>query len=637
MNKCCSALTVFAISWSALAQEAPPTTPPQPPQIPWQAQLGVRSFQVQMRLQVIDKVVLVPDGATYLDEISHWSLRGRWPVLIEDEFFAPLFVRAFKPSKVIRRTSIGTLPDAEDQRRAAARMAVTRAWTIPGGDVTPTTPAEAFASVRMDPLGIVLTEMHDPAWPAAVALAAGHGQALNWIDGAFGTPNSTMTAVQLQELSALVESVARSTGLPFNGLGDVIDAVTICRALPGKAIAPTGAQWAPPKVTPVKEGEAIAVTDALCRNADGSRWAIAAWVFGSEVRSAYMAMSSLFLSPRTVWMMNTYPSDGEWGQYGVTEAVTMLNADGYQTTEYSGVQTSQFAWLNLLMGGFKPDVLFMNTMGNMDFFNVWGAVPLHPEDVPLLDHPMAMHLIHSWSLTAPESRETVGGRWLEHGVYAYSGSVYEPFLGAFVQPRLVARRMSSFVPFLIAARASGTPVDATWRITLIGDPLMVIPSPSQPVPPRATTVTVNASAGESDVRESARLALVAAKTSNDPNDYARALRDVVVCGDDALAIQLWSVASAKSVECASACAAAAVGPLFRARESQAFLAAYRLIRDPSAIEQDMLWHLWTPQLASINDRALLEWFDLQVRKTRPEVDRARLAPELKRVTEASAR
>ncbi len=626
-----TALFTLCLSSTAFGQGATPAAAPvQPMQVPWPVQMGVRSFQVQMRVPVLDKVVLVPDGATYLDEITKWTLRGRWPVLIEDDLYTPLFVRAFKPSKVIRRASVGALAATEEARRIAARAAVTHAWTVPGSEVAVTTPAEAFAAVRFEPMGIVFTNMSDPAWPAAVALAAGHGQVLNWIDLPAAPPSATMTAEQLQELSAHIDSVARSTGLSYAGLGDAIDAVTVCFSIPAKAIAPAGAQWAPPSAAPTKPDEPIAVTDALCRNADGSRWAIAAWIFGSESRSAYMAMCSLFLSRKSVWMMNTYASDGDWARYGVADAAKTLATDGFEVAEYSGIQTSEFSWLNLLMGGFKPDVLFMNTMGNQDFFYLWNSVVSRPEDVAMLQRPMALQLIHSWSLTSPESRDTVGGRWLEHGVYAYTGSVYEPYLTAFVPPSLIASRISNYTPFLVASRWGGGPLDATWRLTTIGDPLMVTPSPSQPQPPRETKFNLDVSAGESDVKESARGALVAAKSSNDPADYARALRDVVRTGDDELAVQLWSIASANSPAVASACAPMALGPLFRQRENSAFLAAYRATATVTPIDQDMLWHLFTPQLPSISDPALLAWFETQIRMVRPDVDRARLAPELER-------
>lgn len=604
--------------------------------VSWQMQMGLRSFQVSMRIMVIDKVVLVPDAATYLDEISRWNLRGRWPVLIEDDFYTPMFVRAFKPSKVIRRASVGAMPATLDEQQALAKHAITQAWTVPGSDANPRNPAEAFASARFEPLGIVFASMSDPAWTAGVALAAGRGQVLSWLDGPFDPPSATMNPQQFQDLSARIEDAARKTTLGYSALGDAIDAVTICRTLPAKAQVPPGAQWAPPVGSNGKPGEPVAVTDALCRIPDGHRWAIAGWIFGSEVRCAYMAMCSLYLSPRSVWMINTYETDGDWGRYAMTDAVTVLKGEGYDTADFSGPQASAVSWLNMLMGGFKPDVLYMNTMGNMDFFKMWPATQCYPEDVAMLQRPMAMHLIHSWSLTSAESRETVGGRWLEHGVYAYVGSVFEPYLIAFVPPSVVAARMASLIPFLVASRWCDGPIDAAWRVTLIGDPLMVIPPPSTPRQPRMEPAAFQAAKGESDVKESARAALIATKTTGAASDYARALGDVVKTGDDSMAEQLWSVAATKGDAAAAACAPIALGPLFRQRKNEAFLAAYRMIPSPTPIDQDMLWHLWTQQLSSIKDRAVLEWFVKQVRPVRPAVDLSRLAPEIKRVAGVDA-
>ena len=608
----------------------------QPMPVSWQIQMGLRSFQVRTRIPIVDKVVLVPDAATYLDEISRWTLRGRWPVLIEDDFFTPMFVRAFKPSKVIRRTSIGAMPATIEEKNAMAKNAITQSWTVPGSDANPHNPAEAFASARFEPIGIVFASMSDPAWTAAVALAAGHGQVLSWLEGSFDPPSSTMGPSQFQDLSSRIEEGTRATGLGYISLGDAIDAVTICRSMPWKVEVPPGAQWAPPAGANPKPGEAVAVTDALCRNPDGHRWAIASNIFGDEVRCAYIAMCSLYLSQKSVWMMNTYGNEGEFGRYGMTDGVEVLKSAGYETTEFSGAQASVVSWLNLLMGGFKPDVLYMNTMGNMDFFKMWQDFQCYPEDVPMLQHPMAMHLIHSWSLTSAESRDTVGGRWLEHGIYAYAGSVYEPYLVAFVPPSMVATRMVNMVPFLVASRWGDGPIDSVWRVTMFGDPLMVVTSPSTPSLPRNPPTALDPAKGETDVKESARAALVATKTSGAAADYARALGDVVKTGDDAMASQLWSVAASKGEAVATACAQIALGPLFRLRQSDAFLSAYRMIPAPTLIDQDMLWQLWTQQLSSIKDQAVLAWFTKQVRAVRPAVDLSRLAPEIKRVAGADA-
>ncbi|MSR28385.1 MAG: hypothetical protein EXS03_02270 [Phycisphaerales bacterium] len=650
MNRLSKAVALLMVSSGAFAQRGVPSTPPtqSPPEgtisksdapqvpIPWPMQMGIRSMQVRMRIATVDQVVLVPDAATYLDEISRWTLRERWPVLIEDDFYAPMFVRSFKPARVVRRTAVAALPTDREARRTAARTAVAKSWTVPGGGIDPTTPAEAFAAVRFEPLGIVLTSMDDPAWTAGVALASGHGQALLWLEGNCGGPNDTLEPSALEELSAKVEEAARATSLPYAQLGDTIDAVTIARTIAPKAVVRATPQWRPPRGAITKPGEPVAVTDALCRNEDGSRWAIAGWIFGNETRAAYGAMCSLYLSPKSVWEVNTYPTQGDWAKYGFREATPTLAEAGFEVEEFNGVQASVVGWLNMLMGGFTPDILLMNTKGNMDFFEMFPTGVCYPEDVPFEQKPIALHLIHSWSLTSPQARMTVGGRWLEHGTYAYAGSVYEPFLAAFVPPVILSQRIANYVPFLVACRWGEGESDQTWRVTTIGDPLFVTIPPSQPLPPRLPPSALDAARGESDLRESARDALINAKASGAPADYARALDDLVKAGDDAIATQVWTLAAKTGGTVGMPGASVALGPLFRERNADGFLKAYRAIDAPSDIAKDMLWQLWTQQLGGVDDPALLQWFSTQVRPTRPAVDLARLAPEIVRVSGADA-
>ena len=201
---------------------------------------------------------------------------------------------------------------------------------------------------------------------------------------------------------------------------------------------------------------------------------------------------------------------------------------------------------------------------------------------------------------------------------------------------MVATRMANMVPFLVASRWCDWPIDSAWRVTLFGDPLMVIPPPSTPSQPRIAATALDSAKGETDVKESARAALIATKTSGAAADYARALGDIVKTGDDAMASQIWSVAASKGDAVATLCAPIALGPLFRLRQSDAFLAAYRMIPTPTLIDQDMLWQLWTQQFSSIKDRAVLDWFVKQVRAVRPAVDLSRLAPEIKRVAGVDA-
>jgi hypothetical protein len=89
-------------------------------------------------------------------------------------------------------------------------------------------------------------------------------------------------------------------------------------------------------------------------------------------------------------------------------------------------------------------------------------------------------MIHSWSASDPDDRNTVSGRWLVNGAYAYVGSVHEPFLSAFIPPKLMVDRLKRGTPFLIAARQLQSP---PWKVATIGDPLMSIAKPRQRIPP----------------------------------------------------------------------------------------------------------------------------------------------------------
>lgn len=596
-------------------------------QIPWPITLGMRVAQVPLRVPVLDRVVIVPDAATYLDEISRWSLGGRWPVLIEDGFFAPTFVRAFKPASIVRRGPATPLPaDAAAQQKLVER-AIAHAWcpapaARPKDSPVPEAPLEAFKAVGFQPCGVVFASMADPAWTAAAALAAGHGQPIVWLDGNLGEPWSSMPVPAVVSLSETIERGVRETGLPYGALGDAIDAVTLCRVASGRALVPPGPRYALPQGASIKGDEAVALTDALCRDEVGKRWAVAGWIFGDQARSAYMAMSSLFLDRSTALCFNSYESDGQWGRYGMAEAEAALKEAGFAVTVIDGPQASGGAWVNMCMGGISPDVLLVNSSGNVDFFELWSKMKLRPEQVPIANRPVAMQFIHSWSLGMPEVVDTVGGRWLDHGAYAYVGSVWEPFLSAFVPPVLFTQRFVNLVPFAWCARWTEGPMDALWRVTVIGDPLMTTLGPKRPRPPRQAADPLSADRGERELRDAARESLVAAKAGDGAADYAAAMRALVLSGDDAVAQQVWAVASAKGPAVAAACAVDALGPLFRAKDADAFLAAFRAAPPDrlSLRDRDMLWQLWTPTLSSVKDAATLEWFATQVRERRPYVD-----------------
>lgn len=573
-----AAVGVVALSASGAAQEQPPTG-----SLPWFLKLGESSMQLRARVPVARQVVLVPDVQTLSDEVSKWTPAAQWPVLIEDDVLAPMFIRRFKPKLVLRRSSVGAWPDGG----AAASMtaAAAAAW---GGTGSPRAAAQA-AGLPV-PSGLVISDPTDPAAAAAVLLAAGRGQDIAWIEGTFGTPDGVLSAQQTAAMVQQVEAAASATGQSWQTLGDAIDTLTICRTMSARG------HTAAPVPIPKEQGGPVAMTDVLGRTASGQRWAVAGWIFGSAARSAYMANCSVFLPRINAWMCGTYPDTTPWTNWSMTPAAADLQKAGYPVTLLEHVTVASLNAAD--MEGLKFDLVLMNSKGNADFFQMAGGKNADPGDVPILDHPAALSMIHSWSLRSPDDDATVGGRWLLHGAYAYVGASEEPQLQAFVPPGLMAKRIAGGVPLLVASRwwpASERPMSRTWRINTIGDPLMIMPPPKgtirRPVPPQQRGDLTNLV----DVKQEAMQRMQAAQTSPSDTTFAAAITAVAMLGLDKMAAELWTAASEKNAN-GPLTARAAFGSLYRMGDHDSVVAAWNRLVDPSLLDGDMLWSMFGPSL-----------------------------------------
>jgi hypothetical protein len=590
-------------------------------QLPWPVQLGMRVAAAEALLPVVPQVVLVPDEATFIDEVGKWSLKGRWPVLIEDDRFAPLFVRAFKPQRVVRRTSVGPLP-AGPELMLTLDGVVSLAW---GGEPG-RSPQEAFAKVGFVPPGAVITSIDDPAWPAALALAAGRGQPLLFIDGDLGGLDDVLDPAQFAAVKSVIEKALTDGGYPFRGVGDPIETVTIARTMAPRAKVPQ-----PPALRPALPPSAgfgaddpLATLDLLFRNDDGSRYAIGGWIFGPSQRSAYMAMCSLFLTREELWFFSGYPKEGFWNAYEVVGPAGKAKEVGFTTRTWDGDTASLLNWRRMLLGGIGPDVLLMNSSGDPDWFSLGGNERGRVADIPFLRKPLALGLIHSWSMKRPGDRETVGGRWLERGVYSYFGSVHEPFLGAFVPPTNVIDRVASFAPFLVSCRMLDGEFGKPWRLVAIGDPLMPVRVPGQ----RKVPIAAVPADGATDLRAETVRRLKAVQANPQADEFRAVMKDLLLLGEDEVAIGLWKFAAKTDFK--ASLAQLALGPLFRARDFDGFVAAFRLIRERTPDDFDLLWHLASPRITGLDELELMLLFQ-SLRGPDPSVDLAVILPGLDRV------
>ncbi len=631
---------------------APPGAPPHgaepaAQQVPWPIVMGLRALNVESRIPVLDRVVLVSDEATYLDEVSRWSPAGQWPVLFEERRFAPRFIRAFKPKEVLRRTDkAAPLPEDPMERRALLERTLARMW---GMDSPQATPLKAFQAVRLEPPGMVITRSGDPAWVAAIALAGGRGQLLGFADGSWGSPSDTMDAATFAKLAAVVTDLFRDSGVPWSELGDPLDACTLCMATASRC-TPTldpSLRFSAPGAPPTKPTDPLAVTDCLGRHADGRRFAVCSTIWGDAPRCAAAAMSSLFLERASFTFVNSYGESGDASPFGVASVEERFEPLGYRIDVMVGPNATLRAWQRFGAGGMNTDALFVNSSGDCFNFDLGtpGRTPPenrgHALDVPVLDVPLALQFVHSFSMESPGNPATIGARWLDHGVYAGVGSVFEPFMSAFVPPMDMMERLAAGIPFLVAARQFNGPFAVPWRIMTFGDPLMLATPPSKPrrhrVPPdqgEPRTLVPPGARALASVRDRAAEALRACKSEPAPSSYERAFLELEWLGDDAITGNLWQIAAAAGPSPGGA--RAALGALYRMRDTDAFLAAFRALPEPDGDALDMLWGLMTPRLSVLDAAEIADLLAKWPRPSAPQVDLARLAPAMARLRGTAA-
>lgn len=446
-------VVVFSLNKNPFRKELAASSPPPIPtsfQVEgWRQQLAHKMITLRQEVATKKRVVLVPDEITFLTAIQQWNLQHRYPILIEDDRYTPLFLNRFQPEEVIRLSSIEEIPS---NRKETMRKSVAAAW-----ESETETLSQTWEKVGWKPPGVVITSVNDPASVAAVALAADRGQPLLFLEDYFGGVNQTLNPEKWQQLKQQVNKLVASTNYEYKALGDTIDTITLARTIPIKYESP-------------EDGNLLAVTDGLGRNENGNRYAITGWIYGSPERAVYQAMSAIFLPTETALLYDSYPQTESWEAYHFQEILPILEKEGLDLKHIENTKASEETWQEIINEPWNYDLAFINSRGGKANFSV-GKGSASVEEIPELNVPTAMYMIHSFSATTPDDINTVAGRWLNNGVYAYVGAVDEPYVSGFVPPKYVISQLGLNVPFLVASRYTHA---SPWKVTTIGDPLMVI-------------------------------------------------------------------------------------------------------------------------------------------------------------------
>ncbi len=589
--------------------------------------LGERVVLIRSQVSILPTLVIVPDDATsYVEAVSHWNPKLRFPVLIDDgspraaEDIAR-FVRAFKPTSVVRWTASKDRPRAEGEPerlpdgipehhpkklQALVEHALGRAWVYD----KPVSDLKAFCeylkSLNLTPPGIVLCNPEDPAWVAGLALAAGHGQPIAWVK-APQAAGGTMNTQQAETVAKAAEDACMATGLKYDAVGDEIDSVALCMNVPAKFTFGQGEKMG-----------MVATTDVVGRRLftkagdSAQRWGWSSVVWGTRPRAAYMAMCSLFLAVDRAWIFDGYADEGAFKAFDGTKAGELLAKKPGLTVEVDDKpKQGDAAWRERAGDSVNAGLIMVNTMGNADFFDVKPG-RLKPADVPLLDVPAAVHFVHSWSAADVNAGGTVAGRWFNHGVFAYLGSVQEPFLHAFVPTPVVAARLLGNFPWAAAVRVETGPI---WKIACFGDPLWTLSATG----PRAPETEKLALEGATPLTDSLRDDLKAGK-------LAEAARTLVLLGQDKNVARLTdSTLSEKPALVTSDFVAAVLPALHRAERTDLVIDCYgKLDNQPSADEylRDVLWAACSKDVMTSPTNTMLSVLSRNIRIDNRERDEA---------------
>lgn len=602
----------LALARPLLAQDTPQTQQQRFEALLPAQKLGARVRAVDRAVRVSPVVVIVPDADSYIEAVARWTASLRFPVLIDDgtpdarEAIAR-FVAGFQPRSVLRWQA----PPIDRPQREAIESAMLRAWGVEPDADRGAMPVliDRWRELGAAPPGVVVTGEREGAWTAALALATARMQPIVWLTAPGGI-NQTIESTDADAFCQSLEDSQTALGLTWRGLGDEIDAVTLCMNAPARMVGP------------LHGTTALTARVGRLGSADRAapRWAWCGHIFGSESQAAANAMASIFLPAGGAWLFDSYPRDPPWSAYAMAPAAGI-----YRQLDMGVVVNDPRAqgldhFLSLASEPIDAGLIAMNTKGRLTEFHL-SPGRATARDVPILTRPAAAYVVHSFSAQRPGVRTSVAGAWLDRGVFAYMGSVDEPGLQSFVPQVTFAARLGSLFPFGTAGREDG--VLENRKLAVFGDPLWMLdaagPKRVEALPPLEGAESLEELAGRAiqagDLGEGAWLLRMAGRSTMVVDLALATLRDEPARVDEALA-------------------EASMHALFEAGQRRVLAAMFARLpaerRSDPAVE-DLAWHALRPLLIEPETAATMA--RLLSANIRPQ----RLADDARELADALAR
>ncbi|MEZ5988867.1 MAG: hypothetical protein R3F30_07040 [Planctomycetota bacterium] len=394
---------------------------------------------------VRDLLVVVEDRAGFAHALRGWAAGPIHPILFLDAVWLPRFLAAFKPAKVVFVPASG-----EACGRAELEAAVAKAR------------GEGDGAGKPAP-GLVLSSEGSAQCEAALALAAGHRQRLT-LDFEGADHGKVLDAAGMDALRARLRGVVEGLGVQAFDLCDDLDLVTLAVDLPYRWLAGGEVDPGP-----------LSVDDDLCRDDDELRWAFTGRLVGDRDEALYMAMCALFLRPGEGFLFSRYNTEKEpWSRYSTAKARAVLG-EKFPCTEVGPPDATLETWRERF--GFERNLAGLVHVNSSGGPRAWSTIEGQgdSDDVPETV-PAIVSYVHSFSAADPWDPDTIAGRWLRNGAYAYFGAMHEPYLDAFVPiDRVWSRSLDDGMPLAMAqASFAGEGRWRPWKLCFLGDPLLVL-------------------------------------------------------------------------------------------------------------------------------------------------------------------